>query len=142
MANFSFTTCQGSWSRANALFSAMEVQPLTTMSMQKFSTQNRQIVRSKKKLCFQVFRNAPTKSEGAGVSFDDANEAYTARYTHETVLLAFALTEEAIEDNLYDRLGARYTKLLPVLWRILSKLRLAAVLNNAFDSAGSQVAMV
>ena len=58
------------------------------------------------------FGNAPTKTEGAGVSFDDANEAYTARYTHETVALAFALTEEAIEDNLYDRLGARYTKAL------------------------------
>ena len=53
------------------------------------------------------FGNAPTKSEGSGVEFDNANEAYTARYSHETVALAFALTEEAIEDNLYDRLGAR-----------------------------------
>ena len=52
------------------------------------------------------FGNAPTKSEGSGVEFDNANEAYTARYSHETVALAFALTEEAIEDNLYDRLGA------------------------------------
>ena len=55
------------------------------------------------------FGNAPTKSEGSGVEFDNANEAYTARYSHETVALAFALTEEAVEDNLYDRLGARYT---------------------------------
>jgi hypothetical protein len=58
------------------------------------------------------FGNAPTKSEGSGIEFDSANEAYTARYSHETVALAFALTEEAIEDNLYDRLGARYTKAL------------------------------
>ena len=57
------------------------------------------------------FGNAQTKAEGAGVSFDSASEA-TARYTHETVTLAFALTEEALEDNLYDRLGARYTRAL------------------------------
>ena len=58
------------------------------------------------------FGNAQTKAEGAGVSFDSASEAYTARYTHETISLAFALTEEAMEDNLYDRLGARYTRAL------------------------------
>ena len=58
------------------------------------------------------FGNAQVKGEGAGVSFDDAQETYTARYTHETVALAFAITEEAIEDNLYDRLAARYTKAL------------------------------
>ena len=58
------------------------------------------------------FGNAPTKSEGAGVSFDSAGEVYTARYTHETIALAFALTQEAMEDNLYDRLGARYTRAL------------------------------
>ena len=58
------------------------------------------------------FGNAPTKAEGSGVEFDNANEAFTARYSHETVALAFALTEEAVEDNLYDRLGARYTCLL------------------------------
>ena len=58
------------------------------------------------------FGNAQIKQEGAGVSFDDAQETYTARYSHETVALAFAITEEAIEDNLYDRLAARYTKAL------------------------------
>ena len=58
------------------------------------------------------FGNAQVKGEGAGVSFDDAQETFTARYTHETVALAFAITEEAIEDNLYDRLAARYTKAL------------------------------
>ena len=58
------------------------------------------------------FANAQVKGEGAGVSFDEAQETFTARYTHETVALAFAITEEAIEDNLYDRLAARYTKAL------------------------------
>jgi hypothetical protein len=81
------------------------------------------------------FGNAPTKSEGAGVSFDSANEAYTARYTHETVALAFALTEEAIEDNLYDRLGARYTKALARSMAHSKQIKAASVLNNAFASA-------
>ena len=81
------------------------------------------------------FGNAPTKSEGAGVSFDSANEAYTARYTHETVALAFALTEEAIEDNLYDRLGARYTKALARSMAHSKQIKAASVLNNAFSSA-------
>ena len=58
------------------------------------------------------FGNAQVKAEGSGVSFDDAQETFTARYTHETVALAFAITEEAIEDNLYDRLASRYTKAL------------------------------
>ena len=55
------------------------------------------------------FATAPTKAEGSSLTFDTATEAYTARYSHETIALAFALTEEAMEDNLYDRLGARYT---------------------------------
>ena len=58
------------------------------------------------------FANAQTKAEGSGVSFDEAQETYTARYTHDTIALAFAITEEAIEDNLYDRLASRYTKAL------------------------------
>ena len=58
------------------------------------------------------FAQAQVKPEGSGVSFDNAQETYTARYTHETVALAFAITEEAIEDNLYDRLASRYTKAL------------------------------
>jgi len=88
------------------------------------------------------FGNAPTKTEGAGVSFDDANEAYTARYTHETVALAFALTEEAIEDNLYDRLGARYTKALARSMAHSKQVKAAAVLNNAFNAAFTPVAAV
>ena len=80
------------------------------------------------------FGNAQTKSEGAGVAFDNASEAYTARYSHETVALAFALTEEAMEDNLYDRLGARYTRALARSMAHTKQVKAAAVLNNAFDS--------
>ena len=68
------------------LFSAMEVQPLTTMSMQKFDTESSDRA-FEEEVMLSGFGNAPTKTEGAGVSFDDANEAYTARYTHETVAL-------------------------------------------------------
>ncbi|MDB9996614.1 Mu-like prophage major head subunit gpT family protein [Gammaproteobacteria bacterium] len=80
------------------------------------------------------FGNANTKSEGAGVQFDSANEAYSARYTHETIALAFALTEEAMEDNLYDRLGARYTKALARSMAHTKQVKAAATLNNAFDA--------
>ena len=58
------------------------------------------------------FGSAPTKQEGSAISFDDAQETYTARYNMETIALAFSITEEAIEDNLYDRLASRYTKAL------------------------------
>jgi len=80
------------------------------------------------------FGNAPVKPEGEGVSFDNASEGYTARYSHETIALAFALTEEAIEDNLYDRLGARYTKALARSMAHTKQVKAANVLNNAFDS--------
>ena len=81
------------------------------------------------------FGNAKVKAEGAGVSFDNASEGYTARYSHETVALAFALTEEAIEDNLYDRLGARYTKALARSMAHTKQVKAASVLNNAFSSS-------
>ena len=58
------------------------------------------------------FGSAPVKTEGSGISYDNAEETFTARYTHETIALAFAITEEAIEDNLYDKLAARYTRAL------------------------------
>ena len=80
------------------------------------------------------FGAAPVKEEGAGVSFDNASEGYTARYTHETVALAFALTEEAIEDNLYDQLGRRYTKALARSMQHTKEVKGANVLNNAFDA--------
>ena len=81
------------------------------------------------------FGAAPTKSEGTGVAFDDANEAYTARYNHETIALAFSITEEAVEDNLYDRLSSRYTKALARSMAHTKQVKAAAVLNNAFDSS-------
>jgi len=80
------------------------------------------------------FGAAPTKSEGAGVSYDAAQESFTARYTHETVALAFALTEEAIEDNLYDRLSSRYTKALARSMAHTKQVKAASVLNNAFSA--------
>jgi hypothetical protein len=76
------------------------------------------------------FGAAPTKSEGGAINFDDANEAYTARYNHETVALAFSITEEAIEDNLYDRLGSRYTRALARSMAHTSKLRLLQFLTT------------
>ena len=81
------------------------------------------------------FGNASGKQEGQGVQFDSASEGFTARYTHETVALAFALTEEAVEDNLYDRLGARYTKALARSMAHTKQVKAANVLNNAFSSS-------
>jgi hypothetical protein len=86
------------------------------------------------------FAQAQTKSEGAGVTFDNAQETYTARYTHETVALAFSITEEAIEDNLYDRLASRYTKALARSMANTKQVKAVAPLinglpgNDAFDS--------
>ena len=83
------------------------------------------------------FGNASTKAEGAQVTFDQATEAYTSRYTHNTVALAFAITEEAIEDNLYDRLASRYTRALARSMAQTKQITAANVLNNAFDTGGS-----
>jgi len=83
------------------------------------------------------FGAAPTKAEGSNISYDDANEAYTARYNHETLALAFSITEEAIEDNLYDRLGSRYTKALARSMAHSKQVKAAAVLNNAFTAGAS-----
>ena len=80
------------------------------------------------------FGNAAVKPEGQGVQFDDAQETFTARYTNETIALAFAITEEAIEDNLYDRLASRYTKALARSMASTKNIKGAAVLNNAFDN--------
>ena len=81
------------------------------------------------------FGSAPVKGEGSAVSFDTANESFTARYTHETIALAFAITEEAVEDNLYDRLSSRYTRALARSMSNTKQVKAAAVLNNAFDSS-------
>jgi|TARA_Y100001973_G_C5169140_1_gene317969 hypothetical protein len=81
------------------------------------------------------FGAAPTKTEGQGVSFDQASEGFTARYTHDTISLAFALTEEAQEDNLYDSLGKRYVRALARSMAHTKEVKGADVLNNAFSSS-------
>jgi hypothetical protein len=81
------------------------------------------------------FANASVKPEGSSVNFDTAQESFTARYTHETLALAFSITEEAIEDNLYDRLASRYTKALARSMANAKQVKGANVLNNAFDSS-------
>tara|TARA_E500000318_G_scaffold101410_1_gene104889 strand:+ start:122 stop:1030 length:909 start_codon:yes stop_codon:yes gene_type:complete len=81
------------------------------------------------------FGTAPVKSEGGSISFDDAQETYTARYSHETIALAFSITEEAIEDNLYDRLASRYTRALARSMSQTKQIKAAAILNNAFSTA-------
>ena len=83
------------------------------------------------------FGSAPVKQEGAGVSYDSAQESFTARYTHETIALAFALTEEAVEDNLYDRLSVRYTKSLARSMANTKQVKAASILNNAFNTTGA-----
>ena len=81
------------------------------------------------------FGTAPVKAEGSAISFDDAQETFTARYTHETIALAFSITEEAIEDNLYDRLAARYTRALARSMSQSKQIKAASVLNNAFSTS-------
>ena len=81
------------------------------------------------------FSAAPVKNEGSAIAYDNAQEAWTARYNHETIALGFSLTEEAIEDNLYDSLSARYTKGLARAMAYTKQVKAAAVLNNGFSSA-------
>lgn len=83
------------------------------------------------------FSAAPVKNEGNAIAYDNAQEAWTARYTHETIALGFSLTEEAIEDNLYDSLSARYTKALARAMAYTKQVKSANVLNNGFNTSGS-----
>ena len=81
------------------------------------------------------FSAAPVKNEGSAIAYDNAQEAWTARYNHETIALGFSLTEEAIEDNLYDSLSARYTKALARGMAYTKQIKAANVLNNGFSSS-------
>jgi len=81
------------------------------------------------------FSAAPVKNEGSAIRYDNAQEAFTARYNHETIALGFSLTEEAIEDNLYDSLSARYTKALARAMAYTKQVKAAAVLNNGFSAS-------
>ena len=78
------------------------------------------------------FGSAPVKGEGSAIEYDTAQEAFTARYTHETVAMGFAITEEAVEDNLYDSLSSRYTKALARAMAYTKQVKAADILNNAF----------
>jgi len=81
------------------------------------------------------FSAAPVKAEGSAIAYDNAQEAWTTRYNHETIALGFSITEEAIEDNLYDSLSARYTKGLARAMAYTKQVKAAAVLNNGFSAA-------
>ena len=83
------------------------------------------------------FGTAPVKTEGSAINFDDAQETYTARYTMETIALAFSITEEAVEDNLYDRLSSRYTRALARAMAHTKQVKAASILNNAFTAGAS-----
>jgi len=81
------------------------------------------------------FSAAPVKNEGSAIAYDNAQEAFTARYNHETIALGFSITEEAIEDNLYDSLSSRYTKALARAMSYTKQVKAASVLNNGFSSS-------
>ncbi len=83
------------------------------------------------------FSAAPVKNEGSAIAYDNAQEAWTARYNHQTIALGFSLTEEAVEDNLYDTLSARYTKALARAMAYTKQVKAAAVLNNGFNNSGA-----
>jgi hypothetical protein len=81
------------------------------------------------------FTAAPVKNEGSAIAYDNAQEAWTARYNHETIAMGFSITEEAMEDNLYDSLSSRYTKSLARAMAYTKQVKAAAILNNGFSSA-------
>mgnify|MGYP003653088070 CR=1 FL=1 len=82
-----------------------------------------------------TFGSAPVKPEGEGLFYDNAQEAWTARYTHQTIAMGFSITEEAMEDNLYDSLSTRYTKALARSMAYTKQVKAAAILNNGFSSS-------
>ena len=81
------------------------------------------------------FSAAPVKNEGSAIAYDNGQEAFTARYNHETIALGFSITEEAVEDNLYDSLSARYTKALARAMAYTKQVKAASVINNGFSSS-------
>ena len=117
----------------NALF-GLEYDRYENESAEIFQTETSDRA-FEEEVMLSVFGSAATKAEGAAVTFDDAKEAFTARYTHQTVALAFSITEEAIEDNLYDRLGNRYAKALARSMANTKQVKGAEVLNSAFSSS-------
>jgi hypothetical protein len=117
----------------NALF-GLEYKRYENQHAEIFATENSDRA-FEEEVMLSGFADAQVKPEGSGVTFDNAQETFTARYTHETIALAFAITEEAIEDNLYDRLASRYTKALARSMANTKQVKAANVLNNAFNSS-------
>ena len=116
----------------NALF-GLEYKRYENQHAEIFDTENSDRA-FEEEVMLSGFANAQTKPEGSAVTFDNAQETFTSRYTHETIALSFSITEEAIEDNLYDRLASRYTKALARSMANTKQVKAANVLNNAFDS--------
>jgi len=117
----------------NALF-GLEYKQYENQHTEIFDTENSDRA-FEEEVMLSGFANAEVKPEGSGVAYDNAQETFTARYTHETIALAFSITEEAIEDNLYDRLASRYTKALARSMANTKQVKAANVLNNAFNSS-------
>ena len=117
----------------NALF-GLEYDRYENEHTEIFDTENSERA-FEEEVMLSGFGQAPVKGEGAAVTYDTAQETFTARYSHETVALAFALTEEAIEDNLYDSLSSRYTKALARSMATTKQVKAANVLNNGFSTS-------
>ena len=117
----------------NALF-GLEYKNYANEHSQVFDTENSDRA-FEEEVMLSGFANAGVKPEGSAVNYDAAQETFTARYTHETLALAFSITEEAIEDNLYDRLASRYTKALARSMANAKQVKAANVLNRAFNSS-------
>jgi hypothetical protein len=117
----------------NALF-GLEYKNYANEHAEIFDTENSDRA-FEEEVMLSGFGNAGVKPEGQSVNYDAATETFTARYTHETLALAFSITEEAIEDNLYDRLASRYTKALARSMANAKQVKAANVLNRAFNSS-------
>jgi hypothetical protein len=118
----------------NALF-GLEYKNYENQHAEIFDTENSDRA-FEEEVMLSGFDKAGVKSEGAAVAYDNAQETFTARYQHETIALAFSLTEEAIEDNLYDKISTRYTKALARSMAQTKQTKAANVLNNAFKASG------
>jgi hypothetical protein len=117
----------------NALF-GLEYKRYENQHAEIFDTENSDRA-FEEEVMLSGFAQAQVKPEGSGVTFDNAQETFTARYSHETIALAFAITEEAIEDNLYDRISSRYTKALARSMSNAKQVKAAAPLNNGLPTA-------
>jgi len=117
----------------NALF-GMEYDRYDNEHAEIFDTENSDRA-FEEEVMLAGFGQAPVKGEGAAITYDTAGESYTARYTHDTIAIAFAITEEAVEDNLYDKLSARYTRAMARSMSNTKQVKAASVLNNAFSAS-------